>query len=259
MSVILRTHAIVLRMHPLTNTSRIVTWLSEDAGHIATVIKGACRPKSRFLGQFDLFQTCELLYYARDRGGLHIARECSTLERRDQFRDDWRAMLCASYICNLIENVAEAAPQGGNLFSLLAESLDLIARLGASRPVLFSFEMRILQAIGLAPALDGCPHCSGENADQLRFAVADGRVVCPQCSRQDGHAAAVRISAQARAAMRSCATSPASRIASSPPQQATLSPGVWEEMRRIIGLFMRYHLDVPLESRAIAWAVFDSP
>ncbi len=84
--MIARARAIVLRVFPYSNTSRVVSWLTADHGRVATLIKGSQRPKSLFLGQYDLFYTCELLFYRHERDGLHIARECTPLTRRDRLR-----------------------------------------------------------------------------------------------------------------------------------------------------------------------------
>ena len=94
--MILKTTALALRFYPFSNTSRIVAWLTPDQGRIATMVKGSQRPRSLFLGQYDLFYTCELLYHRRERGGLHIARECSPLKWREGLRRDWRAAAAAS-------------------------------------------------------------------------------------------------------------------------------------------------------------------
>ena len=69
--VILKDTAIVLRVAPVSNTSRMVQWFTPAYGKITTLIKGAQRPKSAFLGQFDLFYSCELLFYARERNHIH--------------------------------------------------------------------------------------------------------------------------------------------------------------------------------------------
>ena len=107
---ILRTEAIALRVSPFSRTSHVVTWLSPEHGRLATVVKGACRPKSAFLGQYDLFATCELLFYRRDHDGAHAIRECSPLEPRDELRDDWRRVTTASYLCDLLARVTQPAP-----------------------------------------------------------------------------------------------------------------------------------------------------
>ena len=80
--MIAKTEAIVLRIFLFSRTSHIVAWLAEDGTRLTTSIKGAVRPKSAFLGQYDLFYTCELLYYEREHAGVHVARECSPLAPR---------------------------------------------------------------------------------------------------------------------------------------------------------------------------------
>ena len=62
---IIKTQGIVLTVHPWSRTSHVVTWLTPDHGPVTTLVKGAVRPKSAFLGQYDLFYTCDILYYAR--------------------------------------------------------------------------------------------------------------------------------------------------------------------------------------------------
>ena len=48
-----RTTGIILRVFPLTETSVVVHWFTSDKGRIATVAKGARRPKSNFQGKLE--------------------------------------------------------------------------------------------------------------------------------------------------------------------------------------------------------------
>ncbi len=245
-----RTDAIVLKVRPHENTSRIVTWLSRHQGRMVTLIKGACRPKSAFLGQFDLGYTCELLYYARDRAGLYIARECAPIERRDELRGDWRSALCASYCCDLADRVAENAPPGGALFGVLREALDRLSD-GADRvAVLLAFEVRLLALAGLAPDLSGCPECQPDSEQcGVRFAIADGRLVCLRCADGDRRASAITLPAGALSPLRAAAAVDVGGAAllggCDAAERITL--------RRFLGLFMRYHLELPLAGRGVAW------
>ena len=72
---IIKTTGTVLAIHPWSRTSHVVAWLTPDHGVVSTLVKGAVRAKSAFLGQYDLFYTCDLLYYARASGDLHALRE----------------------------------------------------------------------------------------------------------------------------------------------------------------------------------------
>ena len=73
--MILKDDAIVLRIYPFGNTSRSVVWLTRQHGKIVTLAKGSQRPGSALLGQFDLFYTCEVLFYAREQRQVHILKE----------------------------------------------------------------------------------------------------------------------------------------------------------------------------------------
>ena len=247
--IIRKTEAIALRVRPFSNTSHVVTWLSPDVGRLTTVVKGACRPKSAFLGQYDLGYTCELLFYARERDGVHIARECAPLDRRDALRHDWRAALSGLYLCDLLDHVAEGSPPGGSLYGLLGAALDQLAAGGTDMPTLLWFEARLLALLGLSPDLVGCPRCFDGGGDDLRFAVADGRVVCSHCVSKDRPASQLGVSRAGVLAIRAASRSDRP----SPAIFAPFAPAARLALRRLLGLFMRYHLDLPLESRGIAW------
>ena len=49
-----RAIGLILRTRRLTETSLIVHWLTAEEGRVATVAKGALRPKSPFRGKLDL-------------------------------------------------------------------------------------------------------------------------------------------------------------------------------------------------------------
>ena len=50
-----QTIGVILRVFPLTETSVVVHWFSPEKGRIATVAKGARRPKSNFQGKIVIY------------------------------------------------------------------------------------------------------------------------------------------------------------------------------------------------------------
>ena len=156
--MIAKTDALCLRVTPFSRTSHVVSWLTSDYGRISTVIKGAQRPKSAFLGQYDLFYSCELLFYRRERNGLHIARECTPLDTRPGFRTDWRAAACASYLSDLLSRVSPGGGHAPELHTLAVQAMDFLCEGGSSLPFLFWLELQLLAALGLAPRLAECLH-----------------------------------------------------------------------------------------------------
>ena len=127
-----KSEAICLSISPWSMTSHVVNWLT-PAGIVPTVVKGAARPKSAFLGQYDLNYTCEIVYYARARGELHALRECSALERRDELRDDYRSLAAAGYLRLLASRLSPQGPECAAWHGLLSDALDRLCECSAGR------------------------------------------------------------------------------------------------------------------------------
>lgn len=174
----MRSEAICLAIHPWSQTSHVVTWLT-PTGIVSSVVKGAVRPKSFFLGQYDLNYTCDVVYYERSRGDLHALRECSPLRRRDALRDDFRALALAGYCRRLALDYAPEGPDCGAWFDLLERLLDDLATPRDDAPSfvaqLVGFELAVLHLMGLAPELEaqeGAFHLRGERAIPVSAEVA---------------------------------------------------------------------------------------
>jgi DNA repair protein RecO len=224
--------------------------MTGDFGKIATLAKGARRPKSAFLGHMDLFYTCELLFYARPRTGLHLARESSPLKLRQLFRTDWRCCAAASYLAGLAAGAVHDDAPHRDLFELLDVTLDDIARSGAREGVLFWAELKLLSGLGLAPRLQSCAVCRRRRqgaAHSVLFSEAEGGIVCRQCAAQRGHIKTrlpPDVLSVLTAWQASATPAEARAIRPSRPQCA--------HIEKALGSFMRYHLDMELPGRSIA-------
>lgn len=189
MNNVRKTEALVLRVSPYANTSHVVTWFTADRGTVTTIVKGAMRPRSGFLGQYDLFYTCELLYYARERGGVHIAKACSPIASRPALRERWRAYAAASYAAHLLLRVAQPENAEHRLYVLANSFLDRL-QLASEPPAetCLWFETRFLAASGFGPKLDRCAACgksprhSESNGTSWNLLPGRGVVTCPACA-----------------------------------------------------------------------------
>lgn len=252
-----KTPAIVLRYYPFSNTSRVVQWLTPGHGKIATMVKGSQRPKSGFLGQYDLFYTCELVFYARERTGMHIARECAPLKTRNRLRTDWKACAAASYLCDLLARSSPPDAPHAGLFELLDEGLDHLAPTapaeavnGSTVPFVFWFELKLLETLGFAPRLRQCLDCNRElaaGARNTRFQYSHGGILCARCSEKEHHDS-VPISPAVLAMLTAWQRAREPRAAFS----TQCTAGQLKETERLLELFLTYHLDTPLASRRVA-------
>jgi DNA repair protein RecO (recombination protein O) len=142
---------VVLRVRPLTETSLIVHWLTRDFGRLATVAKGARRPKSPFRGQIDLFYLSDLAFARSRRSDLHVLRETRLLESHAALRKDLDRLRQASYCAALIEQTTELDAPLPALFAQLTGLLAQLPRQPTAPGAIFAFEVKLLQELGLKP------------------------------------------------------------------------------------------------------------
>src|SRR5947208_11163642 len=121
-----RATGIVLRTRRLTESSLIAHWLTQDHGRVATVAKGALRPKSPFRGKLDLFYSAEFSYARSRRSELHTLKEMRLIDTHPKLREELGYVQQASYAAALIEQATETEtplPLIYALFSGLIASL----------------------------------------------------------------------------------------------------------------------------------------
>jgi DNA repair protein RecO (recombination protein O) len=256
--MILKDQGIVLRTAPFGNTSRTVVWLTAGAGKIATAAKGSQREKSPFLGQYDLFYTCELLYYVREPRGLHILKECTPIALRTTLRRDWRACSVASYAASLFDRILPLGPADPELFSLLDDTLDDLAERSPGPAFLPRFELRLLRILGLAPDWSRCARCRrdlllpGISAPATaHLDIKAARLLCPSCAAADA-ASAEALPLGTRALRILDAITSGRTI---PP---TLPAAVYREIRQAVGLWLGRHADIPPHARNAALEILEN-
>ena len=144
---------LILRTRPLTETSLIVHWLTPTFGRLATVAKGARRPKSPFLGRLDLFYEADFSFSRSRRSDLHILREVSLREMHGAIREDILKLGQAAYAAACLEQATETETPLPAMFELLRGFLDCLCRQKPAVQLVFAFELKLLRELGLNPDL----------------------------------------------------------------------------------------------------------
>lgn len=142
---------LVLRTRPLTETSLIVHWLTPDLGRIATVAKGARRPKSTFRGKLDLFYLADFSFMRSRRSELHNLREVSLRDTRPRLREDLGLLQQASYAVALIEHATETETPLPEIFELMQHFLRTLSGHKLPPQAVFAFELKLLKELGQDP------------------------------------------------------------------------------------------------------------
>ena len=142
---------IILRTRLLTDTSLIVHWLTPAFGRIATVAKGARRPKSPFAGKLDLFYLCDLSFSRSRRSDLHTLREAVVRDSQPALRRDLARLRQATYAAALIEQTTETETALAGIFGLLSDLLAYLPQQPVQARSVFAFELKLLRELGLQP------------------------------------------------------------------------------------------------------------
>ena len=146
-------NGLILRTRPLTETSLIVHWLTPELGRVATVAKGARRPKSPFAGKLDLFYAAEFSFSRSRHSELHNLREVKLRETHGAIREDLRKLQQAAYAVNFLELVTETETPLPEIFELLHGFLKFLCEQKPSPQNIFALELKLLLALGLMPDL----------------------------------------------------------------------------------------------------------
>jgi DNA repair protein RecO (recombination protein O) len=168
-----RTTGLILRTRTLTETSLIVHWLTPDLGRIATVAKGARRPKSPFRGKLDLFYEADFSFFRSRRSDLHALREVSLRDIHAALRRELARLQQASYCAALVEQTTETETPLPEIFALLTSLLRQLPQQPSQPMTLFAFEMKLLNQLGQSPDLSSSRLSAGARMILGQAAVSD--------------------------------------------------------------------------------------
>ena len=145
---------VVLRTWPFSETSLVVHWLTREHGRLATVAKGARRPKSVFLGKLDLFYLGDFGFSRSRRSELHTLREVSLKETHPALRRNLNYLQQASYCAALVERFTELESPMPGLFQSMTGLLAQLPQQPVHPQTIFAFELKLLGELGLEPNLE---------------------------------------------------------------------------------------------------------
>lgn len=170
--------ALLLRRTPFGNSSLVIHVLTPNRGRVELIAKGAYRTRSRFAGVLDWFDTLDLEWTvknpmrtaSRSSGatGLSPLISGDLAVRRRALTRGLASYRAAQTVVELMDLATRTGAADADLFTLFEQSLDALDLSVASNDsdglaVLLTagFELQLLGALGLEPALRTCAVCGG--------------------------------------------------------------------------------------------------
>jgi DNA repair protein RecO (recombination protein O) len=189
------TEAIVLSRRNLGEADRIYDVFSVRHGRLSIIAKGARKAESRNGRSLDLLNRVVVQLY-RGRN-LDTVRGVETVATHPGLRTDLEAFGHASYIAELVRTLTHDHEPSEQIFTLLAETLALLADGVDPWPLTRYFEYALLEATGFQAQLYRCPVCRDELTPQANaFSIREGGVVCPKCRVGDPRSIPLSVNAQ---------------------------------------------------------------
>lgn len=242
--------ALVLRRFPYGESSLVLHVLTPGAGRVALLAKGAYRPSSGYFAVFDLFDTLSVLWTAGRGQELGLVTRAAVRRRRPRVAADLGRYRTGLALLELAQLTGREGHDESALFAWLEGGLELLeAERTAPGLVEVAWDLQLLRANGLSPALGACASCAAapaERAGSVPVSTALGGRLCARCAaaeRQRGRAVeslplnVLRVAESLRNA------TPAML------EHTHLGPGLLERVRAFVARFLEYHLETRPRSR----------
>lgn len=244
--VIMKTYispAIIMRVKALGETDVLVTVLTPERGQLRGVAKGARKSRKRFANCLETFSLISLEYGLTRQGGLCFIHSGKLIDAYPALRSDFSILSIASHMIELTEILFPPGVIDRNVFEMLQESLDFLAR--GERPdlILLLFVARVMALGGYAIQTGRCCKCGRaySGAGLAVFKREMGGISCLKCAHKSAtspplNPESVRILEQIQS--RPLAES----------KLLTLTDEVMREIKPVIRLHREYRVDQRLKT-----------
>ncbi len=178
----------MLRARPLGEADRAFTLLTRDRGKVDAVAKGVRRPRSAMGGRLEPLSEV--------RVALHKGRSLDVIVEARTIASYWTglarpdALSTASLLAETVDLFCEPELPLPEIYALLAGAIRAVSASAAPSTLVPRFQLRLLHALGLAPADDACVRC-GQGFDRhgAWLDLDAGSLGCERCygARGDAH------------------------------------------------------------------------
>ena len=142
---------VIVRMHPYSDTSLILQWITAEHGRFGTLAKGIRKPKSGHVAPVDLLFAGTLGFVRSSRSHLHTFREFVPVERHERLRTDYAKLVQVAYAVALLERATEEDTPIPEFYALFRSWLSALSSQPRQPRMVLAFEARLLVEMGLDP------------------------------------------------------------------------------------------------------------
>jgi DNA repair protein RecO (recombination protein O) len=179
---VVHAEAFVLRVHPLGEADKIVTFLTREEGKLRGVARSARKSRRRFGSSLELWSRVSLSLFEKE--GMDLARidGCDLLESAYRLQEDLETAYLLAYMAEVTDLFSRERQPEPHFFRLVDSLLQALR--GGLPGVLAAryFETWTLKLHGLLPDLGRCGACDASlESGGATFQSASGQIFCRRC------------------------------------------------------------------------------
>ena len=144
-----KTTGIILGSRRIKETDKTVYIFSKEQGKIRTLAKGALKPTSKFTGNIETLNTCELELY-QGPGNL-IITELKLLSSPKNIRDNYQKTEYGLLIAKLTDIMTLPNTTSQDIFNLLSQAIKNLEETNKPLLTLAHYIINLLNILGLLP------------------------------------------------------------------------------------------------------------
>ncbi len=179
------TDAVLVGSVAYGDADRIVTLFTRSHGKVGAMARSARKSRQRFGAALAPFVVGEAMLKERRGAELMLLESFHAVRDFTRLGLDVVRLGHASYATELVRELSAAHRPDPALFELLVELYQVVADHAPRADTLRAFELRLLDELGLGPALDRCVGCDTEAPAALDRAIVDagrGGLLCLSCA-----------------------------------------------------------------------------
>jgi DNA repair protein RecO (recombination protein O) len=235
--------AIVLRQYSLSDSDRIIVFVTREYGKMRAAAQGIKKPKSRIAGCLEPLNHLHLELWAREGRELGQIRQAELIHSYLGKNPSLQQVYAFSYFAEIVNELVQDNQANHSLFRLLLASLNAGERHFINHALIRYFETWCLKLSGLLPNYAYCSNCTKCVKDERFYAwIETGQVRCSECSGGRG----MQIGVEASKALASMMKLSPESFASQP-----LSPAAAADIERLSRKLLEIHLEKQLKSYRI--------
>jgi DNA repair protein RecO (recombination protein O) len=179
--------AIVLRQYSLSDSDRIIVFITREFGKVRGVAQGVKKTKNRFGGTLEPLNHLHLEFFGKEGKDLHQIRRAELIRPYLGKNPTLAQVYAFSYFAELANEIIQENQSNPPLFRLLLASLEAGAQNAPNEALVRYFEIWSLKLSGLLPNYAYCSNCGKCVKDDGFFAwIESGQVRCRACAHGRG-------------------------------------------------------------------------